>query len=211
MTPEQQATQQPRAWALDRWPRIAAGVLRRRHRPHGLLRHADASTAHGASTSTRTRARDNLPHAGQAGRGRGRACSASAMRWCRSTARSARCTGHQPCCRLQSRRRAASSSARRQHPGRHQPHRSRSSSTPTRRGPWEFKPAQRSIEVHPGELATVMYEFQQRAEPPHGRRRRSRATRRSRRRRTSTSSSASASTQQTLDSRARRSSCRWCS
>ncbi len=28
------------------------------------------------------------------------------------------------------------------------------------RGPWEFKPAQRSVEVHPGELATVMYEFQ---------------------------------------------------
>jgi cytochrome c oxidase assembly protein subunit 11 len=27
-------------------------------------------------------------------------------------------------------------------------------------GPWEFKPAQRSIQVHPGELATVMYEFQ---------------------------------------------------
>ena len=28
------------------------------------------------------------------------------------------------------------------------------------RGPWSFAPAQRSIEVHPGELATVMYEFQ---------------------------------------------------
>lgn len=28
------------------------------------------------------------------------------------------------------------------------------------RGPWEFKPAQNSVEVHPGELATVMYEFQ---------------------------------------------------
>lgn len=27
------------------------------------------------------------------------------------------------------------------------------------RGPWEFKPAQRSIQVHPGEMATVMYEF----------------------------------------------------
>jgi cytochrome c oxidase assembly protein subunit 11 len=27
------------------------------------------------------------------------------------------------------------------------------------RGPWEFKPAQRSVQVHPGELATVMYEF----------------------------------------------------
>jgi len=26
-------------------------------------------------------------------------------------------------------------------------------------GPWEFKPAQRSIDVHPGELVTVMYEF----------------------------------------------------
>ena len=27
------------------------------------------------------------------------------------------------------------------------------------RGVWHFKPAQRSIEVHPGELATVVYEF----------------------------------------------------
>lgn len=28
------------------------------------------------------------------------------------------------------------------------------------RGPWEFRPAERSVKVHPGELATVMYEFQ---------------------------------------------------
>ena len=28
------------------------------------------------------------------------------------------------------------------------------------RGPWLFKPAQASLQVHPGELATVMYEFQ---------------------------------------------------
>ena len=28
------------------------------------------------------------------------------------------------------------------------------------RGPWDFKPAQRSVTVHPGELTTVMYEFQ---------------------------------------------------
>lgn len=27
------------------------------------------------------------------------------------------------------------------------------------RGVWDFKPAQRSIEVHPGEMATVVYEF----------------------------------------------------
>ena len=27
-------------------------------------------------------------------------------------------------------------------------------------GPWRFKPAQASVRVHPGELATVMYEFQ---------------------------------------------------
>jgi cytochrome c oxidase assembly protein subunit 11 len=27
------------------------------------------------------------------------------------------------------------------------------------RGPWDFKPAQRSLQVHPGEVATVMYEF----------------------------------------------------
>ena len=28
------------------------------------------------------------------------------------------------------------------------------------RGPWDFKPAVRSLEVHPGQLMTVMYEFQ---------------------------------------------------
>jgi cytochrome c oxidase assembly protein subunit 11 len=28
------------------------------------------------------------------------------------------------------------------------------------RGPWDFKPEKRSIRVHPGELNTVMYEFQ---------------------------------------------------
>lgn len=28
------------------------------------------------------------------------------------------------------------------------------------RGPWEFKPAQASVKVHPGQLMTVMYEFQ---------------------------------------------------
>lgn len=28
------------------------------------------------------------------------------------------------------------------------------------RGPWHFKPMKASMEVHPGELATVMYEFQ---------------------------------------------------
>ena len=28
------------------------------------------------------------------------------------------------------------------------------------RGPWEFKPEQRSLEVHPGQLTTVMYQFQ---------------------------------------------------
>ena len=27
------------------------------------------------------------------------------------------------------------------------------------RGPWDFKPAVASVQVHPGELATVMYEF----------------------------------------------------
>ena len=30
------------------------------------------------------------------------------------------------------------------------------------RGPWDFLPAQRSLQVHPGELATVMYEFRNR-------------------------------------------------
>lgn len=28
------------------------------------------------------------------------------------------------------------------------------------RGPWMFKPAKRSLQVHPGEMATVIYEFQ---------------------------------------------------
>ncbi|NCT97120.1 MAG: cytochrome c oxidase assembly protein [Comamonadaceae bacterium] len=28
------------------------------------------------------------------------------------------------------------------------------------RGPWNFKPAVRSLQVHPGELTTVLYEFQ---------------------------------------------------
>ena len=28
------------------------------------------------------------------------------------------------------------------------------------RGPWTFKPERRSVQVHPGELATVVYEFQ---------------------------------------------------
>jgi cytochrome c oxidase assembly protein subunit 11 len=28
------------------------------------------------------------------------------------------------------------------------------------RGPWEFKPAVRTLQVHPGQLTTVMYEFQ---------------------------------------------------
>jgi len=27
------------------------------------------------------------------------------------------------------------------------------------RGPWDFRPAMRSLQVHPGEVATVMYEF----------------------------------------------------
>ncbi|WP_234414030.1 cytochrome c oxidase assembly protein [Ideonella sp. A 288] len=30
------------------------------------------------------------------------------------------------------------------------------------RGPWDFKPAMSSVQVHPGELATVMYEFRNR-------------------------------------------------
>ena len=27
------------------------------------------------------------------------------------------------------------------------------------RGPWDFKPAQRSVDVHPGQMVTVMYEI----------------------------------------------------
>jgi len=30
------------------------------------------------------------------------------------------------------------------------------------RGPWDFKPAQATIDVHPGEVTTVMYEFHNR-------------------------------------------------
>lgn len=30
------------------------------------------------------------------------------------------------------------------------------------RGPWDFKPAQRTLQVHPGEVVTVMYEFRNR-------------------------------------------------
>ena len=30
------------------------------------------------------------------------------------------------------------------------------------RGPWDFKPATRSLQVHPGEMTTVMYEFRNR-------------------------------------------------
>jgi len=30
------------------------------------------------------------------------------------------------------------------------------------RGPWDFKPAERSLDVHPGELATVIYTFRNR-------------------------------------------------
>jgi cytochrome c oxidase assembly protein subunit 11 len=30
------------------------------------------------------------------------------------------------------------------------------------RGPWDFKPAVNSLQVHPGEMATVMYEFRNR-------------------------------------------------
>ncbi|HET7867254.1 MAG TPA: cytochrome c oxidase assembly protein [Burkholderiaceae bacterium] len=30
------------------------------------------------------------------------------------------------------------------------------------RGPWDFKPAQRTLQVHPGEVTTVMYEFRNR-------------------------------------------------
>jgi len=28
------------------------------------------------------------------------------------------------------------------------------------RGPWEFRPEQRSVQIHPGEVVTVLYEFQ---------------------------------------------------
>ena len=62
------------------------------------------------------------------------------------------------------------------------------------RGPWDFKPAQRSLQVHPGEVATVMYEFRNRAEPHDGRAGHPQLRADEFGRRTSTSSSASAST-----------------
>lgn len=34
------------------------------------------------------------------------------------------------------------------------------------RGPWDFKPAVSSLQVHPGEMATVMYEFRNRQDRP---------------------------------------------
>ena len=34
------------------------------------------------------------------------------------------------------------------------------------RGPWDFKPEQSSIDVHPGQLATVVYEFRNRQNRP---------------------------------------------
>jgi cytochrome c oxidase assembly protein subunit 11 len=34
------------------------------------------------------------------------------------------------------------------------------------RGPWDFKPAQSSLRVHPGEMTTVMYEFRNRQNRP---------------------------------------------
>jgi cytochrome c oxidase assembly protein subunit 11 len=34
------------------------------------------------------------------------------------------------------------------------------------RGPWDFKPALASVQVHPGELATVMYEFRNKQDRP---------------------------------------------
>ena len=84
---------------------------------------------------------------------------------------------------------------------------SRWSSTPTRAAPGSSSLAQRSMQVHPGELTTVMYEFQNvqnrrmaaQAIPSYAP---------GRRRRTSTSWNASASTS-TRWSRARRSSGRW--
>ena len=34
------------------------------------------------------------------------------------------------------------------------------------RGPWDFKPAKNSVQVHPGQLTTVMYEFRNRQNRP---------------------------------------------
>ena len=60
------------------------------------------------------------------------------------------------------------------------------------RGPWDFKPETARVDIHPGEVVTVMYEFRNRQERTMWRRR-SRATRPLPPRRTSGSSSASAS------------------
>ena len=63
------------------------------------------------------------------------------------------------CCRCPSAQRRRRRTARRQHAGRHQPHRSPSSSTPTRAGRGTSSRRSARSQVHPGELATVMYEF----------------------------------------------------
>jgi cytochrome c oxidase assembly protein Cox11 len=51
------------------------------------------------------------------------------------------------------------SAKRRQYAGRHARAPSPSSSTPMRAGPGTSSPPSRSLQVHPGELTTVMYEF----------------------------------------------------
>jgi cytochrome c oxidase assembly protein subunit 11 len=82
------------------------------------------------------------------------------MRWCRCTARSAT-RWASTCCRCPS--------SGPTELGRHAQGRCNSQVDTTRsitvefdanaRGPWDFKPAVRSLQVHPGELTTVMYEF----------------------------------------------------
>ena len=72
------------------------------------------------------------------------------MRWCRSTARSARRSAS-TCCRAPRCRSATAATA----PANTQVDASRTITVEfdaNARGPWDFKPAQASIEVHPGEL-----------------------------------------------------------
>ena len=68
------------------------------------------------------------------------------------------------------------------------------------RGPWDrSSPQKSSVQVHPGELTTVVYEFQNTQNQAHVRSGHSRATRRIRRQPISTRSSASAFNQYTLE------------
>ena len=79
------------------------------------------------------------------------------MRWCRCIARSATRSAS-TCCRVPNCR------ARERRTGRCSTQLDTSRTITVEfdanaRGPWDFKPERASLQVHPGEMATVMYEF----------------------------------------------------